>query len=203
LKKLNVLSTALLLSATLNATTVYYNGENNDIGAWSIAAGSHANSALTEVYDETLNSNVMEFTDGGVYRLRMPGEGVFWDNRTERVLSFDMRLDSDFTINVFAHTEMGFRSIFFNRLNINAGHHNNTANQNILCGIGHNRLFRIGADNSGWENNPQHNNSRDGWVRVTVDLDRELKDTEPNNNITSPLKKPQQEICEYCSVLVL
>jgi len=51
MKKLNVLSTALLLSATLNATTIYYNGENNDIGAWSIGPGSHEDSALREVRD--------------------------------------------------------------------------------------------------------------------------------------------------------
>jgi len=45
MKKLNVLSTALLLSATLNATTIYYNGEGNDVGEWSIGPGSHVNSA--------------------------------------------------------------------------------------------------------------------------------------------------------------
>ncbi len=187
MRKLNVLSTALLLSATLNATTVYYNGENNDIGAWSIAPGSHVNSALREVHDNTLNSTVMEFTDGGLYRLRLPGENIFWGNTTERVLSLDMNLDSDFTLNVFVQTEMGLRSIFYNRLNINAGHHNNTANHNILCAIGHNRMFRVGAEDTGWGNNPQHRNNRNGWVRVTLDLEEQLRDTEPDNRITSVL----------------
>ena len=187
MRKLNVLSTALLLSATLNATTVYYNGENNDIGAWSIAPGSHVNSALREVHDNTLNSTVMEFTDGGLYRLRLPGENIFWGNTTERVLSLDMNLDSDFTLNVFVQTEMGLRSIFYNKLNVNAGHHNNVANHNILCAIGHDRMFRTGSGNRGWGNNPQYRNNRNGWVRVTLDLEAQLQDTEPENNIVSVL----------------
>ena len=40
MKKLKILTTALLISASLNATTIYYNGEGNDIGAWSILRGS-------------------------------------------------------------------------------------------------------------------------------------------------------------------
>ena len=187
MKKLKIFSTALLFSASLNATTIYYNGEGNDIGAWSIGDGSLQSSALREVHDDTLNSNVMEFTDGGIYRLRMPGENLFWVNTTERVLSFDMSLDSDFTVSVFVQTPNGLRQLFYNRLNINAGHHNNVANRNILCAIGHNRLFRVGAQNSGWGNNPQHRNNRNGWTRVTVDLEQQLRDTEPNNTITSVL----------------
>ena len=187
MKKLKVLSTALLFSASLNATTIYYNGENNDIGAWSIGPGSHENSALSEIHDDALNSTVMNFTNGGTYRLRMPGEDVFWANTEERILSLDMNLDSDFTLNVFVQTENGLRSLFYNRLNINAGHHNNAANRNILCAIGHNRMFRVGGDNSGWGNNPQHRNNRDGWVRVTMDLEQQLRDTEPDNRVISVL----------------
>ena len=187
MQKVKILSSALLLSASLNATTVYYNGENNDVGEWSIGPGSHENSRITEVHDNTLNSTVMEFTNGGTYRLRMPGENIFWDNTTERILSFDMNLASDFTIRIFVQTTNGLKQLFYNRLNINAGHHNNEANRNILCGIGHNRLFRVGANNSGWGNNPQHRNSRDGWVRVTLDLEQQLRDTEPNNRVTSVL----------------
>jgi len=129
----------------------------------------------------------MEFTNGGLYRLRLPGENIFWENSTEKVLSLDMNLNSDFTLNVFVQTDMGLRSLFYNKLNINAGHHNNTANHNILCAIGHNRMFRFGAENRGWGNNPQHRNNRNGWVRVTLDLEQQLKDTEPDNNIISVL----------------
>ncbi|MCK5855293.1 MAG: hypothetical protein KAG56_08725, partial [Sulfurovaceae bacterium] len=181
------IATALLCTTTLSAITVYYNGEGDDVGAWSIRPNSAATANLTEVYDEALHSRVMSFTDGGVYSLRMPGEGNFWVNATERMLSFDMSLDSDFTLSVFLQTEGGLRQIFYNRLNINAAHHNNPNNQNIMCSIGHHRMFRVGAGNSGWGNNPEFRNNRDGWVRVTVDLDRQLHDTEPNNEIISVL----------------
>ena len=177
----------LLYVTSLNAITIYYNGEGDDVGAWSIRPNSTANANLTEVYDETLHSRVMQFSDGGVYSLRMPGENVFWVNRTERILSFDMNLDSDFTISVFLQTEGGLRQLFYNRLNINAGHHNNIANRNILCAIGHHRMFRVGAGGSGWGNHPEFRNNRNGWVRVTVDLDRQLHDIEPDNEIISVL----------------
>jgi hypothetical protein len=183
MKKLKFLSTALLFSASLNATTIYYNGENNDIGAWSIGPNSLATSALTEVHDDTLNSTVMSFTDGGQYRLRLPGNAIFWENTTERILSLDMNLDSDFTLDVFVQTNQGLRQLFFNRLNLNAGHHNS----GILGGIGHNRLFRTGANNSGWGNHPEHRNNRNGWVRVTLDLERQLRDIEPDNRVVSVL----------------
>ena len=186
MKKLAIIGT--ILSVTLlNAITVYYNGEGDDVGAWVIRPDSTANANLTEVYDEALHSRVMQFTDGGVYSLRMPGENVFWVNPTERILSFDMNLDSDFTISVFLQTEGGLRQIFYNRLNINAAHHNNPNNQNIMCSIGHHRMFRVGAGGSGWGNHPEFRNNRDGWVRVTVDLDRQLHDTEPDNEIISVL----------------
>jgi len=186
MKKLAIIVT--LLSVTLlNAITVYYNGEGDDIGEWSIRPNSLANANLTEVYDETLHSRVMQFTDGGVYSLRMPGENVFWVNTTERILSFDMNLDSDFTISAFVQTPDGLRQLFYNRLSLNAGHHNNVANRNIMCSIGHHRMFRVGRGHSGWGNHPEFRNNRDGWVRVTVDLERQLRDTEPNNRVTRVL----------------
>jgi len=182
-----VIFIALLYTTSLSAITIYYNGEGDDIGEWSIRPNSAASANLTEVYDEALHSRVMQFTDGGVYSLRMPGENVFWVNTTERILSFDMNLDSDFTINAFVQTEDGLRNIFFNRLSINAGHHNNVAHHNIMCAKGHHRMFRVGASNSGWGNHPEFRNNRDGWVRVTMDLDRQLLDLEPNNRIISVL----------------
>ena len=98
MKKFKIFATvALLLSSTLSATTIYYNGEGNDVGGWSIQPGSTANASLREVYDSTLNSTVMQFRDGGVYRLRL-ANGNFWANETEHVLSFDMRLSSYYTI---------------------------------------------------------------------------------------------------------
>ncbi len=177
----------LFISTLVNATTVYYNGENDDIGEWTIQNGSLDSANLREVHDDTLNSRVMEFTDGGLYQLRLPNNQL-WNNETERVLSFDMNLDSSFTINVYVNTEQGWRKLFLNGLNIHVGHHNG----GIRFAFGGNRLFRNGTRNTGfihrgWGTNPEYRNNRNGWVRVTVDLDRVLRDLEPDNRVTRVL----------------
>ncbi|HIM94437.1 MAG TPA: hypothetical protein EYM49_05295, partial [Campylobacterales bacterium] len=177
MKKLKILTTALLASASLNATTIYYNGEGNDIGAWSILRGSHESASLIEVHDDTLNSTVMQFSDGGLYSLRMPNG--FWNNETEHVLSFDMRLTAYYTIYVYVDTLEGVRKLFYNAINVNVGHHNT----GILNGIGNGRTHMF--EHRNWQINRGQDiqNNQNGWVRATLDLDRDLRDTEPNNRV--------------------
>ena len=176
--KLKLLTTALVLSTSINATTIYYNGEGDDIGAWSIKPGSTDNASMREVYDETLNSTVMQFTDGGVYRLRLPD--AFWANATEKVLSFDMRLASYYTIFVYVDTLDGVRVLFYNAINVHVGHHG----VGILNAIGNtSRTYFLEGNNIPLENQ----NNRNGWVRATLDLDRELTDTEPDNRVVRVL----------------
>ena len=185
--KILVLLFISMISTVLNATTVYYNGENDDVGEWLIQNGSANSANISEVHDNTLNSTVMEFTDGGIYRLRLPNNQL-WNNPTERVLSFDMNLDSTFTIDVFVATEQGWRKLFLNDLNIHVGHHNG----GIRFAFGGNRLMRDDNRNNGyvhrgWGVHPEYRNNRNGWVRVTVDLDRVIRDLEPDNRITNVL----------------
>ena len=183
---------ALLSSLSLQATTIYYNGEGNDVGAWSIQAGSHPSATLTQVYDTTLNSNVMHFTDAGLYRLRLPNNRL-WDNRTERVLSLDVNMDTYYTLWVYVDTLQGIRKLFYNPLNVHAGHHNNqnlpfigADGTGIINSFGRHRTHRDNATHTrGWLNHPADRNNRNGWVRVTLDLDRDLRDIEPDNRITS------------------
>ena len=177
MKKLKLLTNILLLSSALNATTIYYNGEGNDIGEWSIQPGSTTGASITHVHDNTLNSTVMQFTDGGVYRLRLPN--AFWANATEKILSFDMRLTSYYTIYVYVDTLDGVRKLFYNAINVHVGHHNT----GILNAIGNGRTHFLARNGT-----PQKNqNNQNGWVRATLDLDRELTDTEPNNRVVRVL----------------
>jgi hypothetical protein len=196
MKKLFLL-TSLLFINSLSATTIYYNGEGDDVGAWVIRPGSIAGASITEVYDLALRGNVMEFTEEGIYRLQMPNN-QWWNNTDELMLSVDVNFESTFTLDVLVNTTNGVRRLFYNRLNINAGHHNNTVpigddGTRILCAIGHDRLLRAGDLNSGWENHPEHRDNRNGWVRLTMDLQRQLQDTEPDNNIISVLSLRVQQ----------
>ena len=182
MKKLKYLTTTMLFSMALNATTIYYNGEGNDVGKWQILEdASTDNASITYRHDDTLNSTVMQFTDGGVYELRMQ-DGSFWANSTEKVLSFDMRLNSYYTIFVYVDTLNGPKVLFYNAINVHVGHHG----VGILNAIGNGRTHRF--ERTGWGEaggSPAFN--RDGWVRATLDLDRELTDTEPENRVVRVL----------------
>ncbi|MCK5854012.1 MAG: hypothetical protein KAG56_02235 [Sulfurovaceae bacterium] len=182
MKKFKFLTTALLFSTALSATTIYYNGEGDDIGVWSIIAdASTANAAITEVHDDTLNSTVMQFTDGGVYRLDLPNTQL-WANTTEKLLSFDMRLNSYYTVFVYVDTLDGPRVLFNNAINVHVGHHG----VGILNAIGNGRTHRF--ERTGWgEEGGSPAFNREGWVRATLDLDRELTDTEPDNRVVRVL----------------
>jgi len=193
MKKLFIITTILLFPILINATTIYYNGEGNDIGEWFIQEnGSHESASLTEVFDNTLNSTVMQFSEAGIYRLRLPNHAL-WDNHTERVISFDVNMDTYYTIYVYVNTLQGVRKLFYNPLNVHAGHHNNqhldhvgADGTGIINSFGRHRTHRDNRHHDrGWLNHPLDKNNRNGWVRVTLDLERDLRDTEPNNHITS------------------
>ena len=181
MKKIKFLTTALLFSMALNAATIYYNGEGDDIGEWSIKPGAPNTASLNEVHDTTLNSTVMQFTDGATYRLRLPNNQL-WANSTEKLLSFDMRLSSYYTIDVYVDTLDGVRGLFYNAINVHVGHHN----MGILNAIGNGRTHML--QHSGWmEPGGAPAFNRNGWVRATLDLDRELMDTEPDNRVVRVL----------------
>ena len=192
MKNLKFIAIALLTFVSLQATTIYYNGEENDVGEWSIQNGSHESATLTPVYDATLNSNVMHFSDAGIYRLRLPNNQL-WDNQTESVLSLDINMETYYTLWVYVNTLQGIRKLFYNPLNVHAGHHNNqhlpfvgADGTGIINSFGRHRTHGDNIHHDrGWINHPEDKNNRNGWVRVTLDLDRDLKDIEPQNRITS------------------
>ncbi|MCK5854015.1 MAG: hypothetical protein KAG56_02250, partial [Sulfurovaceae bacterium] len=188
----NILSIALLSTLSLSATTIYYNGEGNDVGDWSIQNGSHQSASLTQIHDTTLNSTVMQFSDAGIYRLRLPNNQL-WDNQTESVLALDVNMETYYTLWVYVDTLQGIRKLFYNPLNVHAGHHNNEHLENvgdsgtgIINSFGRHRTHGDNRNHDrGWINHPNDKNNRDGWVRVILDLDRDLRDIEPQNRITS------------------
>jgi aromatic ring-cleaving dioxygenase len=162
-KNLFLISLFLLLSSFLNAT-VYFDGEDGTVGNWRIRAGSDENAELRNIYDATIGSRVIHLANGGIYELGGTGGAHSWNNREERILSWRMNYSGRYTIYVSVTTTNGHRWLFFNDLNVFVGHHGT----GILGGLG--------------DRQQSHNGE---WHTVTVDLDRHLRDTEPNNEIIS------------------
>ncbi len=144
-----------ILTVTTYAKSIYFDGEDKSMSAILSVDGTN----MSNVYDEDINSRVGSLSQG-VYDIGLDGRS--WNNQNDRFLSWDMKISGNYTIYVGLNTAQGFRWIFFNDLNVDVGFHNG----GILKGLG---LLT-------------NNNS---WQRVVVDLDRALKDTEPDNEIIS------------------
>ncbi|MCK4442475.1 MAG: hypothetical protein KAU90_10745, partial [Sulfurovaceae bacterium] len=155
MKYLRLLLLFILTFISLEAKTVYFDGEDSSTQAWL----NRDNSVIQNIYNQELDSRVVNLSPG-TYDIGLGGRS--WDNRTERILSWNMNITGAYTIYVRVNTIEGHRWLFYNHLNVDVGFHGS----GILNGIG-------------WRTN------NGTWQKVTVDLDRDLQDTEPNNRIIS------------------
>ena len=144
----------LLLVTNIGATTVYFDGEDGGVDEW-VAQG---NGIIRNIYSTELGSKVVSLAPG-TYDIGLGANS--WHNTTERVLSFNLNTTGRYTILVSVNTTLGHRWLFYNDLNVHVGFHGT----GILNAFG---------------NIQTHNGS---WQKVTLDLDRELQDTEPDNRI--------------------
>jgi hypothetical protein len=144
----------LALATTIEAKTVYFNGEDGRVDQWL----AQESGVARNIYNQDIDSRVVSLP-AGTYDLGIGNRS--WNNETERVLSWDMNITGGYTIFVSVDTTQGHRWLFYNDLNVHVGFHGT----GILNGFG----------------GPQSHNGT--WQKVVIDLDRELKDTEPNNNI--------------------
>jgi hypothetical protein len=154
MKYLQMVLLFVVTTVLLEARTVYFDGENGSTDVW---LARDDNAIIRNIYDEDLGSRVVSLSPG-TYDIGLGDRS--WNNTTERVLSWDMKITDAYTIYVSVDTTEGHRWLFYNRLNVDVGFHG----AGILNGIGH-----------------RTNNGT--WQRVVVDLDRDLRDTEPNNRI--------------------
>ncbi|SFV66899.1 Calcium-binding acidic-repeat protein precursor (ARP) [hydrothermal vent metagenome] len=155
MRTLKIIILFFIMVLTVEARTVYFDGENGKVDEWI----AQEEGVINNIYNQELDSRVASFAPG-TYDIGLRDRS--WNNETERVLSWNMNITGRYTIFVSVNTLQGHRWLFYNNLNVDVGFHNG----GILNGIG----ARV-------------NNGR--WQKVTVDLDRELQDTEPNNRITS------------------
>jgi len=155
MRYLRLLLLFLLIVIFSEARTVYFDGEDGTTDVWL----SQDNGVIQNIYNQELDSRVVRLSPG-TYDIGLGERG--WNNRTERVLSWNMNITDAYTIYVSVNTIHGHRWLFYNYLNVDVGHHG----VGILNGIG-------------------SNTNNGTWQKVTVDLDRDLQDTEPDNRIIS------------------
>jgi len=150
---IKILTALIIFLSIAEAKSVYFDGEDGTTSAWITLD----NGVIQNVYDSQLQSRVVSLSPG-TYDIGLGDRS--WNNTQERVLSWNMKITDAYTIYVSVDTLQGHRWLFYNRLNVDVGHHG----VGILNGIG--------------------DKTNDGrWHRVVVDLDRDLQDTEPDNRI--------------------
>jgi len=161
-----VLSLVSFLSSA-QATTIIENAEDGTINGWSVRSDSSEDASVDNIFDEESQSRVIRFRGNGTrdsYILgRQSGAGA-WNYTNDKMLTWKMKFDESFVFYVSVQTTFGHRYLFYPVTNSRWLFHG------PRDGIHHG----LGVYN------------RDGeWTRITRDLERDLKDAEPENELLS------------------
>jgi len=140
--------------------TVYEDAEDNTTNGWRIRVGNESD--IINIYDENRGSRVIQFTGGGSYILGALNGDNAWHNTTQKMISWKMRTDIPYTIYVVINTTDGLRHLFYT--------------------YSPNRGLKHGFD-SGIHHGLGEATTSGRWRMVTRDLEKDLKDAEPNNRI--------------------
>jgi hypothetical protein len=153
-------------AASVSSSIVYEDAEDGNTEGWDVYDNDPAAATIANVDDPDRGSRVIEFSGSGEangYRLRNPG-GTWWNNGAHKVIQWSMKYSENYTIFIAVQTTDGFRYIKYNRLD-----HDN-------LGTGTYVHHGLGAG------------SRDGnWHTITRDLEQDLHDAQPDNDIVSIL----------------
>lgn len=158
-KKILVLIGLLAVNSAYGLTVVE-DAEDTSISGWKVRVGSADD--ITNVYDKESDSRVIQLNGGGSYILGGTyGESVL-DIRGETAVSWRMRTEIPYTIFVIVESRKGLRYLFYTY----------SPNRGLLHGFEGGILHGLGAL------------TIDGrWRTITRDLERDLKDAEPENEI--------------------
>ena len=153
------------LICNLNATTVYENAEDGEITGWRIQQNGEE---PKNIFSHTLNSRVIKLQgDGGPWILGAVSGDLAWNNGREKTISWKMLTGGRYTVYIPVTTKKGTRYLFYNDLPKRILRHG--VKGGILHGLGGYR----------------HSEYKNVWRTYTRDLERDLKDSEPDNEIIS------------------
>ena len=153
-------------AASISNSIIYEDAEDGATIGWAVFDNDPAGAAIANVDDPDRNSRVIEFTGSGAangYRLRNP-DGTWWNNGAHKIIQWSMKYSENYTVYIAVQTTDGFRYIYYNKLDYN--------------NLGTDRYIHHGLGTS----------SKDGnWHTFTRDLEQDLHDAQPDNNLVSIL----------------
>jgi len=152
-----------------SAYELYEDAQNGDIAGWTIYDSDPLGATIENVFDEDKSSRVIELKSTDSYRNGIRngyrlgndfGKDGAWNNSEMSNINWSMKFDGEYYIFVSVQTDLGHRYLYYTNSDTNLG---KVYNYYIHHGLGTN----------------------DGWQEVTRDLQADLQEYEPDNNITS------------------
>lgn len=145
---------------------VYEDGEDGDISGWDIYDNDPAGATIGNVYDAERASRVIELCGAGTtngYRLRS-NSGDYWFDKNFKSLEWSMRCAEDFVVYIAVQSKNGFRYLYYTPVASNR--------------LGTEVYVHHGLGSSAKDGN---------WHTLSRDLEADLKDAEPDNELESVL----------------
>jgi len=160
-----ILLMLLTLITTINATTVYENAEDGTVEGWRIQGNGNE---PKNIHSSALDSKVIRLEgSGGPWILGAVSGDLAWGNSKEKSISWKMVTGARYTVYITVSTKDGTRYLFYNDLPKRILRHG------VKGGI----LHGLGGYN--------HSEYKNVWRTYTRDLERDLKDSEPDNELIS------------------
>ena len=155
----------LLILNILHGITVYEDGEDGKANDWRVQGDGEE---AKNIYSPSLDSRVIRLEGrGGPWILGAVSGHLSWNNRKEKFISWKMVMGSRYTVYIPVTTKNGIRYLFYNDLPKRILRHGMKGG--ILHGLG-------GYGHSEYKN---------VWRTYTRDLEADLKDSEPDNELIS------------------
>lgn len=166
MKKINIILIALVVFINLlNGLTVYENAENGDVEGWRVQGDGET---PKNIYSPSQNSQVIRLEGrGGPWILGAISGDLAWNNTKEKTISWKMVMGNRYTVYIPISTTNGTRYLFYNDLPKRILRHG------VRGGI----LHGLGGYN--------HSEYKNVWRTYTRDLEADLKDSEPDNELIS------------------
>lgn len=164
----------VMFSLFSRATTVYEDAEDGLIDGWRIVNDS-SNNPFENLFSNSQQSRVIHLNGGQRMLGGYPGTSSAWNNRSETTITWKMLVYDRYTFYVILNTRNGLRYLFYNDLPQRVGFHNGALRDE------NGRLIAILHGLGGY----QHREYKNVWRTYTRDLEADLKDADPDNEIIS------------------